>query len=84
MEASRIRHARVSTERVLSETRDTLRQLSGELEQTLYNVIMGEKRADEAHSKLLHIHSLSQVRGRTWRQAATCSLPMRRAACLRL
>ena len=47
--------------------RDTLRQLSGELEQTLYNVIMGEKRADEAHGKLLHIHSLSQVRVRTWR-----------------
>ena len=39
---------------------DTLRSLSGELEHTLYNVIMGEKRVDDAHGKLLQLHSLSQ------------------------
>ena len=36
MEASRIRHARISTERVLQETKDTLRTLAAEMEHFLY------------------------------------------------
>jgi hypothetical protein len=61
MEASRIRSARIHTERVIAETRDTLRGLTGELESTLYVVILGEKKVDEAHSKFLQIHSMSQA-----------------------
>ena len=51
MEASRIRHARISTERVLQETKDTLRTLAAEMEQFLYVRNMRVKICGRASSK---------------------------------
>ena len=56
-----MRHARINTERVLAETKETLRALAAELEQVFYTVLRGEKKLDETHSKLLHMHTLAQA-----------------------